>query len=250
MTSFLRRTTVVLAMAFACIGVPPVASAQDVPAGPLVLKGSVTFVSDYRLRGVSQSGGDPAIQASLDLNHASGVYAGAWASSLGGGSGPRGSMELDLYAGYSREVAPGITADAGLLYYAYPDGSGGPADFFEPYASLAGSLGPARLKLGVNYAWSQAALGGDDNLYLYSNVDVAVPGTPLTLLAHGGYQDGALSGPARTGSLSRHGWDWSVGANAAMFGRLTAGLAWAGTSGPKVDGLTGNAVVATLSAAF
>lgn len=225
------------------------ALAQGVPTGDVSLSGTVALVSDYRFRGVSQSGGDPAVQGSVTATHASGVYLGAWSSSISGGPA-MGNVELDLYAGYSREVLPGFTADLGVTYYAYPGGRVGKAEYVEPYASLGTTYGPARIKLGVNYAWRQAALGNRDNLYLTSNLDIAVPTTPLTVAAHLGYQDGALAAPFVAGSADRNGFDWSLGASATVLGKLTFGMSYVGAEGRAVKGLTDDSVVATLSLTF
>lgn len=225
------------------------AHAQDVPQGAFTVSGSVTAVTDYRFRGVSRSGGDPAVQGNVTVDHASGLYVGAWASSISGGP-TRGDVELDLYAGYTREILPGITADAGLTWYAYPDGHTGKAEFLEPYASLSTTYGPARLKVGMNYAWAQAALGERDNLYVYGSVDVGIPTTPVTVSAKLGYQDGALAAPFVAGGDRRDGIDYSLGASATLAGRVTLGLAYVGTSGPAVERLTDDQVVGTLSLSF
>lgn len=237
------------------------AFADEAPKSDVTITGSVALVSDYRFRGVSQSNGDPAIQGSINVNHSSGLYAGFWSSSISGGA-VYGSQELDLYAGYTREVLPGLTADVGLLYYAYPSGHVGKAEFFEPYASVSTTYGPAKLKLGANYAWDQKAIQNpgnrkDDNIYVYSNLDVAVPSTPLTVSGHVGYQDGSLSGPAVANAAlgtavpyKRHGWDYSVGASATVLGKVTLGVSYVGVEGPVVNRLTDNQVVGTLSVAF
>ena len=34
--------------------------------------------------------------------------------------------------------------------------------------------------LGAAYAWEQDSLGGNDNLYLYTDFSLAIPGTPVT----------------------------------------------------------------------
>ena len=191
---------------------------------------------------------------SITLDHASGAYAGVWASSLAGDA-RRGSLEMDLFAGYSRDVLPGVTADAGLLYYAYP---GGAAGYFEPYLSVSHSYGPARFKLGANYAWAQSALAvagrSHDNLYLHASADFAVPTTPVTVTVHSGYQDGPQSGPAIAGGGSgagkQHGWDYSAGASATVLGRLTVGLTYSGVEGIVVRDRTDDRIVATLYAAF
>jgi hypothetical protein len=44
--------------------------------------GTVTAVSDYDFRGVSLSATDPALQASLDWAHDSGLYLGIWGSNI------------------------------------------------------------------------------------------------------------------------------------------------------------------------
>jgi uncharacterized protein (TIGR02001 family) len=79
--------------------------------------------SDYRYRGISQTRSQPAFQGGIDYAHApSGIYAGAWASSIkwtsdaGGG----GDLELDLYAGKRGVFAGAFSYDVGVLTYAYP----------------------------------------------------------------------------------------------------------------------------------
>jgi uncharacterized protein (TIGR02001 family) len=247
MTNTIRGLLAASALAGAFVAAP--AFAADAPKGDLTVSGSVALVTDYRFRGVSQTNGDAAVQGSINLNHSSGAYVGVWSSSISGGA-VYGNQEVDIYGGYTKEVTPGVTADVGLLYYAYPGGHVGKAEFFEPYASLSTTYGPAKIKLGVNYAWDQAAIGNDDNIYVYSNVDVAVPSTPLTLSAHAGYQDGNLSAPALTGAKKRHGWDYSVGASATVLGKVTLGVAYVGVEGPVVNRFTDDQVVGTLSVAF
>ncbi len=225
------------------------AFAQEAPAGDLTVTGSVALVTDYRFRGVSQTNGDPAVQGTIEVGHSSGLYAGVFSSSISGGD-VHGSQEVNLYAGYSREVIPGLTADLGLNYYAFPGGHVGKADFFEPYASLSTTYGPAKVKVGLNYAWNQDALGNDDNIYAYSNVDVAVPNTPLTLSAHAGYRDGNLAAPVYAGPQKNHGWDYSAGVSATVLGKVTVGVKYVGVEGPVVSRLTDDQVVGTLSVAF
>ena len=45
-------------------------------------RGNVSLTTDYRFRGVSLSGGDPAIQGGITATHDSGFYVGAWSSSI------------------------------------------------------------------------------------------------------------------------------------------------------------------------
>lgn len=236
--------------------IPAVAHAQEVPEPkPITLSGNVALVSDYRFRGVSQSGGDPAVQGGLTVTHESGLYAGVWSSSISfdklGASAVYGTQEVDLSAGWSREIASGLTADLGLTYYAYPGGHVGKAEFLEGYGSLATTYGPARLKLGANYAWPQDALAGTHNLYVYTSADAAIPSTPVTLSARLGYQDGPLTAAwIASGGTQRTGWDWSLGASATVLGRLTLGASYVGSSGRSLSGVTDDTVVGSLTLAF
>ena len=112
----------------------------------LTVTGNAAIVTDYRFRGVSMSGGDFAIQGGVDVAHTSGFYVGTWASSIQGGTA-FGEMELDVYGGWTGEISPGVTVDAGLLYYVYPTGddpfnTDPDTDYFEPYASISTTLGP------------------------------------------------------------------------------------------------------------
>ena len=121
---------------------------------------------------------------------------------------------------------------------------------FEPYASISGSLGPATAKVGVAYAWKQDSLGGDDNLYLYTDWSLAVPETPLSVSAHLGYTDGALSPKLLTGVSTSGGLDYSVGAAYQITPALSLGVSYVGVEGASIDGFSNDAVVATLKASF
>jgi uncharacterized protein (TIGR02001 family) len=231
------------------------AFAQDAEAPKeITITGSAALTSDYRFRGVSQSAGDIAIQGGITVSHASGFYIATWGSSIDLGS-TYGSTELDIFGGWTGEVTPGLTLDAGLLYYAYPNGHVGSAEFFEPYASVSGQVGPAKVKVGANYAWKQTALPNfagtakHDNLYVYSNVDIGIPNTPLTVSGHVGYTDGALA-PCYYCNADKTGIDWSIGASATVYGPLSVSLSYVGVSGPSIDSYTDDTVVATLTAAF
>jgi uncharacterized protein (TIGR02001 family) len=235
------------------------AFADDAPASAVAVSGNVTLVSDYRFRGVSLSGGDPAIQGGITVTHQSGFYAGTWASSIDdGGTDFYGDMELDLFGGWSGNVAEGVGLDVGLLYYAYPtNAKGNNAEFFEPYVNLSTTLGPVQAKVGANYAWDQNAIGSQDNLYVHTELSAGIPQTPLTLSAHLGYNSGPLS-PDYTLGLSgdKTAWDWSLGASATVLGKLTLGVSYVGVEANAVKaagfskGFTNNAVVGSLGVSF
>jgi len=241
-----------------CVLAATPALAEDAPAPEakpaFTISGNVALVTDYRFRGVSLSGGDPAIQGGITLSHSSGFYIGTWSSSIDGGA-LYGQQELDLFGGWTGDVGHGVTVDAGLLKYVYPSNDVGPADYWEPYASVATQVGPARLKVGVNYAWKQKSVvdyagKSSDNLYVYGNVDLAVPKTPITVSGHLGYTDGVLAPGYVTGNGDKSGLDWSIGASATVLGHLTAGVSYVGVDGPSINGFTDDTVVGSLTLSF
>lgn len=81
--------------------------------------GTVTYITDYTFRGVTQTGEEPAIQGSIDYTHNSGFYAGVWASTVDFGANDDASTEADIYAGYNHEVDR-FNFNLGGIYYAYP----------------------------------------------------------------------------------------------------------------------------------
>ncbi len=229
---------------------PAFAEETDPPAD-ITITGNVAGVTDYRWRGLSYSGGDFAVQGQINVGHSSGLYVGAWGSSLEQDLfDVYGSAEVDLYAGWSGQVASGLTADVGVTYYAYPNGTTGNANFFEPYASLSTTVGPATAKVGINYAWEQDALGGDDNVYVFTDLGVGIPNTPISLSAHLGYADGVQSPKLLTGAGTGGGLDWSLGASVNITKNLSLGASYIGTEGNSIDDFSNDAVVGTLKLSF
>lgn len=87
--------------------------------------GEVSLTNDYRFRGISQTAGDPALQAGVDWSAENGFFIGAWASNLDfdeeGYNGP--DIELDIYAGYYGEINDNTSWDVTLYRYNYPGDS-------------------------------------------------------------------------------------------------------------------------------
>ncbi|MEZ5743382.1 MAG: TorF family putative porin [Sphingomonadaceae bacterium] len=224
------------------------AFAQD-EESDITISGNAAVTSDYRFRGISLSNGNVAIQGGIDVSHSSGIYIGTWGSSLT--SGDYGAIELDIYGGWSGDLAEGVSADVGVLYYAYPDGlTGADLDYVEFYGSLGFGLGPAEATFGVAYAPSQDSLGNDDNIYAYVDLGAGIPDTPISLSAHLGYTDGVLAPPLLGGALDDSGFDWSLGADFALSENLSVGVMYVDSEGPSINNFTDSAIVATLSVSF
>lgn len=96
---------------------------------------TLTGASDYLFNGVTQTGHQPAVQASLDWSGAAGMYAGLWASNVDFGDDTE--AEVDGYLGYRFEFRPGYSVDAGLALYTYHGGSdSSDANYPEAYLKL------------------------------------------------------------------------------------------------------------------
>ncbi|MFQ6004448.1 MAG: TorF family putative porin [Woeseia sp.] len=89
------------------------------------LSGIATLTSEYIYRGLAMSDGDPAIQLGVDYEHGSGLFVGAWASTIDLTS-PLGQrdIELDYYAGYHYSSKGPVDATITALRYTYPGHTG------------------------------------------------------------------------------------------------------------------------------
>ena len=230
------------------------AAAQDIE-----LSGNAAVVSEYRFRGVDYSGGDIAIQGGIDASFG-GFYVGTWGSSLDEDTVGYGHTELDVYAGYTGSAGI-ITYDVGVLAYLYPNAGPGDFDYIEPYASIGATVGPADVTLGVAYAPEQDSLGGNDNLYIYTDVGVGIPNTPVSISGHLGYTDGQFLTYTSDGKA----FDWSLGASVALGSTVSVGVSYVGAEGDPstlddngtpttaddfIYDFVDDAVVVTLSASF
>ena len=220
---------------------PALAQDETAPPPAIMVSGSVSILTDYRLRGISQTDTDAAIQGALTVSHKSGLYLGTFASNLSGwGTFGGSNMELDAIGGFKKTFGS-ATGDVGVTWYTYPGGFS-QSDVVELFGRLSGTIGPAGLTAGVYYAPKQTSLGNfsatpqsrgqrQDNLYLAGDGTVGIPGTPVTAKAHIGYSNGNPGlGPNGT-SLAPTGeyWDWSVGADVAFYKNLTFNVSYIDT---------------------
>ena len=247
MLTSIRSLTAATILSTSAIFAAP-ALAQDASESSITVSANVAIASEYRFRGVDLSGGDLAIQGGVDVAHDSGFYVGTWASSLDEDTVGYGSTELDIYGGWSGDLTEGVSLDVGVIQYIYPNAGPGDFDYTEFYGSVGFTFGPAEATVGVAYAPEQDSLGGTDNIYVYTDLGIGVPGTPLTVTGHLGYTDGFL-----TFTDDSKAFDWSIGAEAAVYGPVSRGVAYVGAEGDYLPGdyqFTDDAIVVTLSASF
>lgn len=96
------------------------------PEPDYTLSYNVGAVTDYRYRGISQSGNRPALQGGADFAHKSGFYLGAWASTItwikdstAAPNTTKGPIEIDVYGGYKGSFNDKLSYDVGALQYWY-----------------------------------------------------------------------------------------------------------------------------------
>ena len=219
------------------VGVPLVATAEDSPHS---LSANISLTSDYVFRGISQTGGDMAVQGGFDYAHSSGFHAGTWASNVGWIEDfqgyASGNVEIDVYAGYGGDLgSTGLTYDVGAIQYIYPGNAGGAVrgDTTELY----GSLGWNWFTLKYSYYVSDEVFGfanADGSDYWDISASYPVGETGLTLGAHWGtfsfenngaqdYDDWKISATYDLGKLS------------SVASGMTLGLAYTDTNATESD---------------
>ena len=114
------------------------------------LSSTITLASDNVSRGISDTDGAPAIQGSFDYTHDSGAYAGLWASNVkfrenadvpAVDTVEEATIEIDYYLGYSGDLSPALSWDAGVMYMSYPGADSSlNYDYWEVYGMLTYTL--------------------------------------------------------------------------------------------------------------
>ena len=213
--SKLLNTLILAALAAPCI-----AMADDAPAAAPApsVTANVSLTSNYLYRGISQTGGKPALQGGFDYTHSSGFYAGAWGSSISwiGDSGlaKNAGLELDTYLGFRNSFATDYNYDVGFLRYNYPGTYTitpglAKADTNEVYGLIGWKWISLKYSYSLGDTFGVASAQGTDYIDLSANYPI--PDTTYTLGAHYGRQDykGPYAGSGAT-SLSYDDYRLSV----------------------------------------
>ncbi len=111
----LLRTSVLL---FAALSAATSAAAE--------ITGYAVLTTDYVFRGVSYSDSHSAVQLGGDVSFDSGIYLGAWGSTIDIGSelGGQRDFELDYYLGYTLDVSNRWSVGANIVSYNFPGAEG------------------------------------------------------------------------------------------------------------------------------
>lgn len=177
------------------VAMPAIAMAEDEAASSHTLAANVSLTSNYVFRGISQTGGEPAIQGGFDYTHSSGLYLGTWGSNVGWLTDfqgyKSGSMELDLYGGYRNSIGP-VNYDVGAIRYMYPGSKNADTDALPGAwtSEIYGSLGWKWFTVKYSHYLSDSVFGVGPNAngsyYLDLSGSLPVGETGLTLGAHWG----------------------------------------------------------------
>lgn len=161
--------------------------------------GDLTFnlgaTSDYKFRGQSQSQTNPAVFGGVDYVSESGLFVGAWASSVDFNDAADTYMELDLYGGYTHAFTDTTSGTVKLVYYLYPTADYPPGantyDYLELVASLSHNFGAVTGGLELAYS---------PNFFNESDAGVALTGSLAAPLADSWWIfDGGVAASAKLG---------------------------------------------------
>ena len=127
----------------------------------------ITLTSDYVKRGVTQTDGDPAIQAGGDIRFSNGFFAGAWASTIDISNGPnrQRDTEVDVYAGYTFDANDKWQFTAHTVLYTYP-GQTGNVDYDYQEIAISSNYDD---RLWIEYAYAPDLYNSNNSA---QNIDV------------------------------------------------------------------------------
>lgn len=199
--------------AHAPVGTPHQEQVAAAPEGAKLVPGSfsgtVSVVSDYIFRGISQTDEGAAIQGSLEWKHEAGPFIGVWGSSVDFDDRDQASVELDWYGGYGGEFRA-VKYDARAIYYSYPGANvANDYDYWELGLSLGYEpLSDTTVTVGYNYSPDYFAESGDSH-YAWGEVkySLGMLAVPVTVKGGGGRQ--WIDDNARFGTPDY--WHWSAG---------------------------------------
>ena len=144
---------------------PPVHAAAEPDTGMVfaadsapALSASATVASQYVSRGFRQTWGRPAAQAGIDYVHPSGWSAGTWFSNVSDRVIANGSLEWDLYGGYSGALGA-IGYSLMAHYYKYPGAALSATGTRYDYGEISAGVSYKALYAKYNYTVTRNFFG-------------------------------------------------------------------------------------------
>ncbi|SHK24729.1 conserved hypothetical protein [Roseomonas rosea] len=221
-TNVAAATTFALGLSLACGS----AGAFELESAGLTVGVTPTISSDYLFRGVSQTQNRPAVQGTIDIQHTTGFYVGAFASNVSF-LGTNARQEIDAMAGWRTTLA-GVSLDLGGIAYTYP-GYRNPASsglydlqYYELAVKAAYEIPslPLPVKVLGAFNWSpNYQLESGNGYYVEGGLELGLP-LDFTLAGRLGYQ--WIQNNTRWGSPDFANWNVTLSYKFSDF-VLTAG---------------------------
>lgn len=194
----MMQQTRILAGVIGVLAALPALADESAQTSPVTA--NVAWVSNYLYRGISQTGGKPALQGGFDFAAANGFYLGAWGSNVsiwsdrytqtaGAQGANNSSLEMDTYAGVKNSFATDYTYDVGYLRYSYPGtykAGATNADTHEIYAALGYKWLAVKYSYSLGSTFGIASARGSN--YRDIGINYPVSDSGITLGAHYGKQ--------------------------------------------------------------
>ncbi|NMM38196.1 MAG: choline dehydrogenase [Glaciimonas sp.] len=181
---------------------------------------NVTLASQYVSRGFRQTWGKPALQGGFDYVHPSGFSAGTWLSNVSNRYIENGTIEWDLYGGYTG--AAGDIGYSGIVYYyKYPGAVQAATNTKYDYGELSLGLSYKFLYAKYYYTYTKDSFGitdarGTGYMDLGANYDM---GSGYTLNLH--YGIGRVASNAAADNSIFDWKDYKVGVSKSFEGGWT-----------------------------
>lgn len=213
------------------------------------LSGTVSAVSDYRYRGTTLSDRKPAAQFGVNYDAPSGVYVGAFGSTVRLASPAGANFQFIAFAGYAQRVTPALSLEAGADYALFTGASDD--DYGEIFVGAATDTVNARVYYSPRY-FGLSANGW------YAELNASQPlAERVRLTGHIGFLRASYPtyyGPNYYGLAQQNVVDGRIGV-AVDFDVGRVELAWVGVSDKnaayRITGTSSpNTVVLTLSHSF
>ena len=195
------------------------ASAADMPevidatVAPFDVAFGVKGTTDWVLRGMSQTRGDPAVQGYAELQAFGWVYAGIWASNVNFGGASDPSAEIDYYGGL-RHTFGQLTLDLGYVWVDFSGGAKGvrQLDYGKAYGVVKYAL-TDKFEIGGNVYYGNDFINlGAEIVHATAFAKYKLPFEPLPGV--GTYVSGTFSRQWTSKNFSPDYYYWDAGVGA------------------------------------
>jgi uncharacterized protein (TIGR02001 family) len=185
---FLSRIAGAAMIAGALLSTKAAAAQQTIESLGLTVLTTPAIVTDYMFRGISQTRSGPAIQGTIDVEHSSGLYVGAFVSNATFRN-TNVRQEVDANFGYRFAIGD-LKLDIGGTYFGYPgyEAPTGGFDIAWWEATLRASYEIAPVKFLGQVAYSPN-FSGESGAALYAEIGFDwTLDFGITMSARAGYQ--------------------------------------------------------------